>query len=808
MDDNSQLGGDGKPYPKNSTEMEDAQEEKQNQENQEDMNGNNNDINNDDNQNIGEDNNFPEGEDNENNNDKNDENDNFHNDQNDDFDKYNEQNKSGENDVNEENNDDFNKDNNFKDEDNNNNDNNENDGTFRFSEANNDNNRVSNLNNNNEPEKNENDFDFEGNNNDDNNNNNFNENNGGENNNNDDNFGFGENDFKDNNNINNNINNEFHNQYNENDFEFDNNDNNNNNNDNNRNNNMDTRVSGNSDHMQMNENNNQNNQENKSRLFNRPNNSNFQNNNNNNFNSAINPYNSNPNNNNINQNGGTNFGMSVNQNQTTSNFIPQDTHVINNLNYNYSPNYNSNNTGQKNHSDYDPSYEQYEENPEDNDGFHIDPSKRGKDSSATAGAQIANTIMGAGILSIPIIMSYLGFLVSFILIVFLALCTIYSVYILIRCHQLTGKSGYSMFGKITMGKIGTILVKVVIIINNLGICIAYFRIFGETFQTILQTWVSPDSYWMTNWHNYIYIFLGAIIMMFFIFIKNVSSLKKVAYLGVLSCLIFAIALSILLLYKSIGNYLDNDLDWDYLFPNCTFTEAFHAAPTVFVAFLFQFSVFPIYYSMKHRSMQSMLKATRIGVGFSLLIFLIVGTVGFLLYGFEMDDTILESLADDMKLYRDSNIFIIILIIIICITFIITCLTSFPILFLSLRVNFINSIIVCIKSCGRGTHSSQEVKISQSNNHKKRNYINNKAMVLITILLYFFIIATAIIIYRIRTVFTIVGITAGTFIAFILPNLFYIGIVKRSGKNYSLVLPFIFLGIGIFFFVIGVLLAFF
>ena len=282
--------------------------------------------------------------------------------------------------------------------------------------------------------------------------------------------------------------------YNENDFEFDNNDNNNNNNDNNRNNNMDTRVSGNSDHMQMNENNNQNNQENKSRLFNRTNNSNFQNNNNNNFNSAINPYNSNPNNNNFNQNGGTNFGMSVNQNQTTSNFIPQDTHVINNLNYNYSPNYNSNNTGQKNHSDYDPSYEQYEENPEDNDGFHIDPSKRGKDSSATAGAQIANTIMGAGILSIPIIMSYLGFLVSFILIVFLALCTIYSVYILIRCHQLTGKSGYSMFGKITMGKIGTILVKVVIMINNLGICIAYFRIFGETFQTILQTWVSPDSY--------------------------------------------------------------------------------------------------------------------------------------------------------------------------------------------------------------------------------------------------------------------------------------------------------------------------
>ena len=38
-------------------------------------------------------------------------------------------------------------------------------------------------------------------------------------------------------------------------------------------------------------------------------------------------------------------------------------------------------------------------------------------------------------------------------------------------------------------------------------------------------------------------------------------------------------------------------------------------------------------------------------------------------------------------------------------------------------------------------------------------------------------------------FTIVGASAGTFIAFILPNIFYIIIVKKSEKNYSLILPF-------------------
>ena len=114
-----------------------------------------------------------------------------------------------------------------------------------------------------------------------------------------------------------------------------------------------------------------------------------------------------------------------------------------------------------------------------NDGFSIDPSKSGRDSSTTAGIQIANTIMGAGILSIPLMMSYLGILLGAVLLLFLAVLTIYSVYILMRCHQITGKSGYSMFGKITMGTIGSILVKIVIIVNNMGMCICYLRIFGE-----------------------------------------------------------------------------------------------------------------------------------------------------------------------------------------------------------------------------------------------------------------------------------------------------------------------------------------
>ena len=365
-------------------------------------------------------------------------------------------------------------------------------------------------------------------------------------------------------------------------------------------------------------------------------------------------------------------------------------------------------------SDYDPQYEKYIEYPEDGDGQNLDSDIKGKDSIKASGAQIANTIMGAGILSIPIIMRYLGLLLGIIFIIFLAFCTIYSVFILIRCHEITGKNGFSMLGKITMGKFGSILIKVIIIINNLGFCIAYFRIFGEVVQTIIQGWVSPESFWANNWHNFIYIIICSFIMFSFIFIKNLSALKKVAYMGVSVVLIFSLGLTLLFIHKGIHHYLDSNISWKFLKPNCSFSEAFHVIPSVFLAFLFQFNVFPIYLSLKEKNLETMMKATKIGVGYSLFIFLIVGIVGFLLYGLNMNDTLLNNFSDDMTKFRDISGFIKFLIIIISVSFVTTCLTSFPILYLSLRENFVNSLIFCMKN--------MNIKEKKDNN---KNFISEK-----------------------------------------------------------------------------------
>ena len=803
MDENSQI--DGKPFPKNSKIKEEDNEPRESMDNQNEQSQENN-INNDDN-------NFPEAPSNYNEN------------ENADFDKYNGENNNnnnnGENNENEEYNNDFNNDNNFKDDDNdnnnnNNNDNKNNDGSVRFSNLT-DNNRYSSANNENDNKKNDNNFDFVNDNN--NNNNNNNNNDFGENDNNNnynDNFGFNESDMKENDNNFNDFN-QNQNQQNDNNF-------NNNNNDKNTN----IRGSGNSEHLQINENNNNNmnnknnqennnnynNNQNNSILRNRNNNNNFNNNfnnnnnnfnnnnRNNNFNYASNPYNSNNNNNN--QNGGQNYNTNV----TSAQFIPQDNHVMNNLNYNYnySSNYGGGGSNQVRHEDYHSYYGRFEELPEDTDGFHIDPQENGSFSSTLAGIHIANLLMGAELLSAPIIMSYLGLLVGIIFYIFMAIITLYSVYILMRCHEITGKSGYSMLAKVTLGKVGNIIVKIILIIQGFGLCGAYLRIFGECLQTLFQAFISKGSYLVEDSQVYLFILFGGLIMIIFVAVKKISNMKRLTYLGIIIALVICIAISILLFYKGVGNYLDSDISWDLLFPDCSFSDAFQSSSTIFAAFLIQANVFPVYYSINNRSTNSMMRATKIGVTLSLVLFFIFGIIGLFLYGFDIDDTILENFYEDMGDYQDNNAFIVILLIFISIFFILLSLTSFPILFKSLMVNFVNSIIICTKGCRRFS-GEQDVQISQSSSNKKRNYINKKVYSIITILSYILIVVFAILIYRIQTFLTIVGATAGIFFIFILPNLFYLLIIRQTGKKYNTCLPLALVGFGVFFFVVTLISTF-
>ena len=85
-------------------------------------------------------------------------------------------------------------------------------------------------------------------------------------------------------------------------------------------------------------------------------------------------------------------------------------------------------------------YSKFKEEPEDNDGHDTDVNHHGTSTSKNAAMTIANTIMGAGILSIPIVMRYIGMFPGTLFILFIAFVTVYSVNLLIRCQEISGHS--------------------------------------------------------------------------------------------------------------------------------------------------------------------------------------------------------------------------------------------------------------------------------------------------------------------------------------------------------------------------------
>ena len=420
--------------------------------------------------------------------------------------------------------------------------------------------------------------------------------------------------------------------------------------------------------------------------------------------------------------------------------------------------------------------------------------------------------MGAGILSIPIVMRYIGIFPGTLFICFIAFVTIYSVNLLIQCQEITGKSGYSLFAKITLGPPGSLLVKIIIIINNFGLCCAYLRIFGETMKTTVQAFVPKDSYWVTNWHNYLYILIISLIMLIFIFQKNIDSLKKVSMVGVTSISMFVISLIALFLYKAIFHLFPQKITGKYFLPSCTAMECLQSLPTVFLAFTFQFNVFPIYFSLKDKSRKEMLDATKIGVAFCLLIFMLTGFFGFMMYGTNMNDTILKELYNDMVHYKTSDNFIKFLVIIINTSFVVSTLMSFPPMFFSLKKNFLNSLIFCKKKCvfhhheGNKSKDSGEHQTETSKLNENSELFSNSTQNIIIICLYIIMIVLTILIPKLKIIFHIVGSTAGNFISFIFPNIFYIRLIKMGKRKESLILPFILLIFGLCFLVISLAIS--
>lgn len=154
--------------------------------------------------------------------------------------------------------------------------------------------------------------------------------------------------------------------------------------------------------------------------------------------------------------------------------------------------------------------------------------KEGKLTQFQATTYVINTILGAGTLGFPTVYKYFGLIPGTLLIFIFASLPLYSSYILLLTHKKTGKTGYSTFSKLAYGNTGSMIVKLIIIINNSGGICLYFKIISSVLNSIVRIFLKDKEsfFYDTEWF---YIVITAVVMIMILLKDKVEALKVSLY---------------------------------------------------------------------------------------------------------------------------------------------------------------------------------------------------------------------------------------------------------------------------------------
>ena len=450
---------------------------------------------------------------------------------------------------------------------------------------------------------------------------------------------------------------------------------------------------------------------------------------------------------------------------------------------------------------------------------------KGDTSFMGAFIQIGNTILGAGIISLPVVIRYLGFILGIIFILIIGVLTVYSCFLLLKAHQITRKRKYATIAHAAMGGKGYLFTLIMIILNNFGLSCVYFRIVGDTIQNIVGGYVSKDSFLVTNWHNFLYIIIILAIMCFIIWTEDFQKFEKTSFLGMVGIIIYCITLFILFIYKLVEGFKPHHSLESY-FINGEYTNLLISLPSVFLSFSFQFNLFPIYSGLINRTHHEMLRVTEFSIIFCLVLYIVTGIIGFLMNGNTLNDTILLAFLLDMQ-DENTNQVMKILLIIINIGFLVCATTSIPLVYYTLKQNFFSAYKYLVKK-GKGKNvemdkedenansinkptegetdnSDNEENIENKNVDNKDNeagrmdslasadnsiddkakkikaHVSKKEEIIISTILYVTVGVVTILVPKLKSLFNIVGCTAANAIQFIIPSLMIVCLGQKAEK---------------------------
>ena len=434
-------------------------------------------------------------------------------------------------------------------------------------------------------------------------------------------------------------------------------------------------------------------------------------------------------------------------------------------------------------------YRSFVEEPGDDDGEDRHPKKRY--SIIATSLLETKAMIGSGLLNVPYTFKTLGLIFSVGASILFNLVTFLSTYFLLRCKDITQRYSYAIYSKLTMGKIGTVSCKLAILIRSISLCCALLKILGNILRTLLLIFFNEykDKFYLDS--KFLLIVFGLLITPLMIQ-KDISGIAKFTFLGIYSITYLFASLVILFIYKYTH---DEILPYEprMINPSGTPFEIFKCFGSYLNAYLFQVNVFPIYLPLHPRTTKNMITSTALGTMLSSVIYISFGTIGFFIYRYDINGTLLVYLGDDLIDYVSTNLPMAALLIVFEIAFIINTTISTALNFFVAKSECISIAKLILKKyqgkkmdesiSGTPLVSLDESGYSTENPGQKgseESILNERSQTLITLVAYIITMSIGYYSDNIITIDNFNGSTVNNYLSVMLPPLFFI-ILSRKKK---------------------------
>uniref|UniRef100_A0A672ZMD3 Sodium-coupled neutral amino acid symporter 2 n=1 Tax=Sphaeramia orbicularis TaxID=375764 RepID=A0A672ZMD3_9TELE len=331
---------------------------------------------------------------------------------------------------------------------------------------------------------------------------------------------------------------------------------------------------------------------------------------------------------------------------------------------------------------------------------------------------LGNAIMGSGILGLSYAMANTGIALFVILLVAVAIFSLYSVHLLLKTANEGGALVYEQLGYKAFGMPGKLAASCSITMQNIGAMSSYLYIVKYELPIVIEAFMgTSNGEWYTN-GDYLVLMVTAVIILPLSLLRNLGYLGYTSGLSLL-CMVFFLIVTV------------------YAVPILTFAFVCHPA------------ILPMYEELKDRSRRKMQGVANVSFLAMFIMYLLAALFGYLTFNVHVEPELLHTYS---KFYKfDVLLLIVRLAVLTAVTL------TVPVVLFPIRTS-VNQLLCASKEFSWIRHTVITVSLLVGTN------------------------ALVILVPTIRDIFGFIGASAAAMLIFILPSAFYIKLVKKESMK--------------------------